>query len=164
MRAHSWVRRGGVGVVASAALALGTQCDNGATGVEACRRIEELKCEALRGCPKGSIASDDDVASCKLYYRDQCLFGLADSAEPDDAAIELCLGAIDAASQCKLDELATCAAAPALANAVDATKTTGCAAIYAPEKLEDCGFLRPGGGAGGGHSGGAAGAGAQGGG
>ena len=51
-------------------------CGNDAVAVEACRTIESKRCEASMGCID-SIADEDDVTSCQLFYRDQCLFGMA---------------------------------------------------------------------------------------
>ncbi|MSP25882.1 MAG: hypothetical protein EXR75_12130 [Myxococcales bacterium] len=144
-------------LLSAAAVTLATQCDNGAVGVDACRRIEEQKCEALVGCPFVAIKDEGDVAACKLAYRDQCLFGIADAQSPDDVALEACLAAIRGASTCKLEFISDCDGAPPLFTGSDPAKTTGCDATYAPERLEACAFLRPPDGTGG--AGGAAGAG-----
>jgi hypothetical protein len=140
-------------------------CNGSATGIDACRAIEEKKCALVMGCPGSTVQTDADVTACKLFYRDQCLHGIADSAEPDDAAVASCLAALDAAGACKDGALATCVGAPELAAGVDATKTTGCSAVLASEVLAGCGFLAPkagAGGAGGGSSSGGGEAGASG--
>ncbi|MBM4373660.1 MAG: hypothetical protein FJ095_01135 [Deltaproteobacteria bacterium] len=118
-------------------------CDSGATGIDACRAIELEKCELVRGCVGVTIATDADVEACKLYYRDQCLNGIADAADPNSAQVDGCLAALAAAAACKVEPLSSCVAAPELAAGVDATKTTGCEAMLATESLEACDFLRP---------------------
>jgi hypothetical protein len=125
-------------VIGAAAL----HCDNGAVGVEACRQIEDRRCELVVGCPNVSIETEADVIACKSFYRDQCMFGIADAEQdPDDVAIEACLAALSKADACKAAEtIAACADPPALAAGV-ATSTTGCDLIQFPERLADCGFL-----------------------
>lgn len=118
-------------------------CDSGATGIDACRKIESMKCELVRGCSGVSIATDADVESCKLFYRDQCLNGIADGVEPTMAKVDACLAALTQAGACKDEPLSKCVAPPALADAVDAAETTGCEAMLATESLVDCDFLAP---------------------
>ena len=124
-------------------------CGGGATGIAACRDIESKKCELLLGCPAVPIADANDVDACKLFYRDQCLHGLADSADPAPVAVSACLAAIDRAATCKAEPLGSCATAPLLAAGQDAQKLTGCDAMLATEALADCAFLSPANGAGG---------------
>lgn len=117
-------------------------CDNGATGVAACRRIEEARCELIKGCD-GSLQSDDEVTACKLFYRDQCLFGVADGQAPDDVVVEACLKALGEARACETagNDLASCSGAPQLR--ADSLVTTGCMAVAKPEDLVACAFLHP---------------------
>lgn len=124
-------------------------CDSGATGVDACREIETKKCELLVGCPNVALANANDVDACKLFYRDQCLHGMADGASPDAATLTACLGALDLAGACKTATLATCADAPPLAMGRDSAMLTGCDAMLATESLAACSFLAPATGAGG---------------
>lgn len=118
-------------------------CEDGATGIEACRAIEEKKCTLVAGCPGSAVQTDADIQACKLFYRDQCLHGIADSVEPDDASVAVCLAALDAAGACAEQTLSSCAGAPELAGGVDGSKTTGCEAVLASELLAGCGFLAP---------------------
>ncbi|MBM4358487.1 MAG: hypothetical protein FJ096_10310 [Deltaproteobacteria bacterium] len=126
-----------VGMFAPALL----HCDGSATGIDACRSIEEKKCILVKGCPGSTVQTDADVDACKLFYRDQCLHGIADFAKPDDAAVATCLAALDAAGACRDGTLATCSGAPELTPGSDATKMTGCAAVLASEVLVGCSFL-----------------------
>jgi hypothetical protein len=120
------------------------QCSNGATGVEACRKIENKKCELALGCANAPrVADEGDVTACKLFYRDQCLLGMADSADPTEVQTDACLAALDAAGGCKGGALAKCAAAPKLVTGADPKLLSGCDVILANEKLADCAFLQP---------------------
>ena len=130
-------------LVGVAALVL-WQCSNGATGIEACRKIEQKKCELAVGCPKGAgdvVLDEDHVNACKLFYRDQCLLGIADSADPDEIHTDACVAALDKLALCKFGLMSSCAGGPRLAGKVTAGKVTGCDVILAPEYLEDCSFL-----------------------
>ncbi|MCC6527510.1 MAG: hypothetical protein IT373_32990 [Polyangiaceae bacterium] len=146
---------------------LGAGCSANAVDIEGCRAIEQARCEAILGCPGSSIEDEDDVEACKLFYRDQCLFGMATDAPPDEIALDACLTAIAKAGACKATELASCSDPPAILNTTPAG-TTGCGIVAAPEWLADCAFLSPtplsdggvaegGGGAGAGGTGGAGG-------
>ena len=120
-------------------------CDNGAVGVEACRQIENKRCEIIANCPNVAIQDDADISRCQLFYRDQCLFGIADAtAEPDEIAIETCLEALNQAADCRpADNISACASPPAVASGVDPATATGCELITFPERLAGCGFLAP---------------------
>lgn len=118
-------------------------CGSSATGVEACRTLEARKCELVVGCPGATVADAGDVEACKLFYRDQCLHGMADGADPDDAAVNGCLAALDKAATCRATKLSACTGAPPLAAGADATKLTGCDALLATESLAACSFLGP---------------------
>jgi hypothetical protein len=150
----------GRGTLATGALAVVlSHCGNGATGVDACRKIEERKCELAVGCPNTSIADAGDVSACKLFYRDQCLLGMADGADPNEAETDTCLAALGQAGACKTGALEACSDAPKLALGQDATKLSGCEVLLRPETLVGCGFLLPVGGGGAGGDGGSGGSG-----
>lgn len=145
------VRLAAVALAASFGMAL-PQCGNDAVGVDACRRIEETRCELVMGCPGALVQTAEEVEECKLTYRDQCLYGIADSMNPDGPAVEACLDAIGRARACWNVGLTLGACyemtvdggsvGPKLAPGVSSAET-GCGAIMAPEKLDACGFLRP---------------------
>ena len=125
-------------------------CSNGATGVDGCRIIEQTRCRDIQGCPGSTVVEDKDVDNCELFYRDECLFGMADSLSPDDATIDSCAQALDLARNCWLANmtLGQCAAGaagmqgPALSTGTD-PELNGCAAIETPELLAACSFLAP---------------------
>jgi hypothetical protein len=127
-----------------AVLAAAKGCDNGATGVDACRRIEDKRCQLVLGCPGVPVTDEDEVLACQNFYRDQCLFGVADGISPDNPQVEACLDALDRARRCQDagTPIGSCADAPALAETLDPA-TTGCSLVLLPEKLAGCGFLRP---------------------
>ena len=93
------------------------------------------------GCPNVTIVDEGDVTACKLFYRDQCLFGMADSADPNEVEINSCLNAIDKARSCALEELATCVGGPDVHP--ESNVKNGCDAILHPEALSECSFLVP---------------------
>lgn len=140
----------GYSAAAVVAAALLTQCDNGAVGVDACRQIEGARCEAVLGCPNSPVQEDDDVAQCKLFYRDQCLHGVADGLNPDDVAITACLAALQAARACwdaglNLGDCNTAAVEAGtdpirLSEGTDPAGT-GCDAIMVPEIMYHCSWL-----------------------
>ncbi len=141
--------------VIGCALGLGaavTGCGTDAVGVDACRRIEQARCELVLGCPGSGVEDPQDVEDCQLYYRDQCLFGVADGVSPEGWMVEACITALGQARRC-WDEgltLAACqelaadggATAPATRAGVDPNET-GCGALFAPDVLEACSFLQP---------------------
>ncbi len=142
------------GIVAFSA----AHCGNDGVAVEGCRTLENKRCEAALGCTD-SIADEDDVTACQLFYRDQCLFGMAVDEDPGEPAVEACVAAIDMAAQCKTAALSECAETPALGDTATLERT-GCYVILNPELLSDCSFLVPeetGNGGSGGSSGGSGG-------
>lgn len=129
-------------LLAVAALVL-WHCSNGATGVEACRNIEQKKCELLVGCPNLQNPIDEDhVNACKLFYRDECLLGMFNSVDPNDAETNECLAALDAAATCKGVKIDACQGAPKLSAIAPAPGTMqGCDLLIAPQNLQGCAFL-----------------------
>jgi len=115
-------------IVAVLALALGAlvssaACGTEPVGVEACRKIERVRCESAQACgidlgrPLHSGDSpESNVAACIRYYDDQCLHGLSTTKEPSPQSVDAC---------------------------VDAIITGDCAVVKEPEKNEACSFLIP---------------------
>jgi uncharacterized membrane protein YgcG len=68
-------------------------CGTDAQNIQACRDIENARCEAAPACTPGF-----DPAACKRFYRDACLVGTsdtdADAGTPD--AVSACVTAIQA--------------------------------------------------------------------
>jgi hypothetical protein len=137
-----------LGLVALCALL--PRCSNGATAVDECRTIEQARCQAVQGCPGSPVVEDSDVNDCQLFYRDECLFGMADSMSPDPTVVDACVNAINGARTCWAAglSLGQCAAGdagvqgPALVSGANPA-LSGCDAIMSPEILEACSFLSP---------------------
>ena len=92
-------------------------------GVDACQRIEKVRCESAQACGinlSRPLHSGDtpaeNVASCTRYYQDQCLHGLSSGVDPGDAKVTACVNAI----------------------------TTGdCTTVQEPQTNPACAFLSP---------------------
>lgn len=144
-----------------AVLALAMSCDRGATGEEACRQIEAKRCEYLIGCPEApNIVDEDDIVACRVFYRDQCLFGIANdsfNADPDEGLLNNCLIALDQTGACKAapgGEIIQCATPVSFDSEVlrlamnvepknfDVTGVNACQLLKWPQALDGCSFLR----------------------
>lgn len=98
-------------------------CGTDPIGVEACRKIEKVRCESAPACNIkldrpvhiGESAAND-VAACIRYYDDQCLHGLTIKEEPAPADVDACVNAIIGGS---------------------------CAIVEAPQTDPACAFLIP---------------------
>ena len=79
-------------------------CGTGAVGVDACRSIESARCDALVSCPKEQHGlAEDQVAACKLFYRDDCLHGIENNDAGADVVLtdkDACVKAIAATAVC----------------------------------------------------------------
>jgi hypothetical protein len=94
---------------------LATGCGTDAQGTDACRRIEQARCQrAVAVCPELGIVDDDSLKQCLGAARDACLHGLAVS-EPAGPVVNSCVAAIAQAPTCSV--------------------------VMAPESLPDCAFL-----------------------
>jgi hypothetical protein len=147
----SWLCGTAAGVLGIGALLMVLpRCNNGATAVDGCRTIEQTRCRDVQGCPGSSVVEDSDVSNCELFYRDECLFGMADGMSPDDGTVAACAQALDQARTCWVAglTLGKCAAGtagvqgPALSAGAN-PELSGCAAIMSPELLAACSFLAP---------------------
>jgi len=118
-------------------------CGSKAVGIEACRSIEQARCEAVASCP--SPYGVEDVEACQRFYRDQCLHGLDVDDEPSDTAVARCVAAVKAAGRCAGEDPAATVADcddPALALRSDADADASvCELLDQPELLVDCAFL-----------------------
>jgi len=95
------------------------------------------------GTPPGDV-TDEQVEACKLYYRDQCLHGLANTLnEPQDSEVSACVAAIAEVGACAQNGVATmadCPNAPLAAGADPATAP--CTIVLSgAEKLASCAFV-----------------------
>ena len=144
-----------------AVLALAMSCDRGATGEDACREIEGKRCEHLIGCAEApEIVDEGDIVACRVFYRDQCLFGIANdsfNADPDEGLVEGCLIALDETAACKAapgGEIIQCAkpvtfdpevlrlAMNVIPENFDVTGVNACQLLKWPQALDSCSFLR----------------------
>ena len=126
-------------VVACAFALLGAPfaCSTDAVGIEACRSIEEARCEAAEPC--GIVT---DVAACKRFYRDQCLHGLVSEEKPGSPKVNKCVATIRAAGECKKageTQIAACHLKPTLKT----TLSDVCDIVLTPEETSECRFLIP---------------------
>jgi hypothetical protein len=90
-------------VAASSAAFLGLTpaCGTDPVGVEACQKIEKVRCESAQACGISlthpvhpGTSQKDNVAGCVRYYEDQCLHGLSIKKEPDTGSVDTCVNAI----------------------------------------------------------------------
>lgn len=75
-RALGWL---GVGWAVAYLLLGPSGCSTGAIAIQQCREIERLRCEGAAIC---GAMSESKVESCKRFYDDQCLHGIAGDEEP----------------------------------------------------------------------------------
>ena len=54
-------------------------CSTGAIAIQQCREIERQRCEGAAVC---GVIKSSEVDSCKRFYNDQCLHGIAGDEEP----------------------------------------------------------------------------------
>ncbi len=99
-------------------------CGTDPVGVEACQRIEKVRCESAQACGidltkpvhEGSDKPATNVAACVRYYDDQCLHGVVTTDPPSPQAVDACVNAII---------------------------TSDCAVVKKPEVHPACAFLVP---------------------
>ncbi len=96
----------------AAAVAFALACGQGATGVDACTSIEHARCNWIEACfaeagpnyglptPRSNGASPVD--DCNRYYNDACLHGLVTTTTPSTTAVNGCVSAILAATDCTI--------------------------------------------------------------
>lgn len=98
------MRRGRVLVVlglANLALAvLGAACGSSAVGVDACKSIEEARCNQLPNCPNVTVSppiwytTGTAVQACVRYYDTACAHGLSIGTTPATYQVNDCVNAI----------------------------------------------------------------------
>lgn len=76
-------------------------CGTDPVGVEACQKIEKVRCESAPACnislerPRHiGDSPSNDVAACIRYYDDQCLHGIVAQKEPAPQDVDACVNAI----------------------------------------------------------------------
>src|SRR5690348_16712864 len=96
----------GLAIVTAALMAMGllgaTACGTDAVGIEACQKIEKVRCESAQACGinlerplhQGN-SPEQNVAACIRYYDDQCLHGIVGAKkDPAPQAVDACADAI----------------------------------------------------------------------
>lgn len=112
-------------------------CGTDSIGVEACRKIEQARCEAAAQC--GLI---DDVSACQRFFRDHCLHGIALAEEPGSVVEDRCVDALRLAGECaeaKGRKTAPTKCNPDLFKKADADQI--CELVEEPERAFQCSFL-----------------------
>jgi hypothetical protein len=89
-------------VAMAAAGLIAVSCGSAGVGVDACRQVESARCVwgpacgVNMGVPVRRSESTSPVDDCIRYYNDACLHGLVAAAEPSQANVDACVGAINA--------------------------------------------------------------------
>ncbi len=139
---HALLFAAGLGCALTPAI-LSAGCGPTAVGVEACRKIEDARCDAASACG----LSKDQIEDCKLFYQDQCLHGIENSAHrPTETEVNTCIASVKATGACASGGVLTmkaCVDAPVLDEAqgtapcdiilVSAHQLTACAFADAPD-------------------------------
>lgn len=139
---HALLFAAGLGCALTPAI-LSAGCGPTAVGVEACRKIEDARCDAAASCG----LSNDQIADCKLFYQDQCLHGIENSAHrPTETEVTTCIASVKATGACAaggVKTMSACADAPVLDEAkatppcdvilVSAHQLVACAFADAPD-------------------------------
>jgi hypothetical protein len=124
-------------------------CNTGAVAIQQCREIEYERCEASVPCELGNISTDDDVAACKRFYKNQCLHGIAGDEVPTAKAQKDCVDTIKAAAVCAaknqdgLAESCDGVEATTSINAEGGRVKTVCDVVGRPWDLAVCDYLLP---------------------
>jgi hypothetical protein len=117
-------------------------CGTDAVGVDACRQVEEARCNQAPNCASEISLSEPlhpggaagDVAACIRFYDDACLHGLATGTAPGQPAVTACVAAINAEAEdggggCDIvlhpEEAGACAWLIPPADVVDASDADG---------------------------------------
>ena len=76
-------------------------CGSSATGVDACKSIEEARCKQVPSCPNVQVSpplwytSGSAVDACIRYYDTACLHGLSIGSNPGTSQLNACVAAIN---------------------------------------------------------------------
>jgi hypothetical protein len=119
-------------------------CATDAVGVDSCRQIEYARCDAASRCP-GTFGTIKP-ATCRRFYRDHCLHGLAVGQDPGIAKVRDCVQAIEALGRCvsshdQTVNFSECGVSD-LRNLSSET-VSACGLLAEPESLSACSFLNP---------------------
>ena len=124
-------------------------CGPEPVAVDDCRAIENARCDSAVAC--GFV---EDAESCRRFYRDHCLHGLAAESSPGGQDVEDCVSAIQLAGACAAEDdeqtVTECLDGDSGIAVVDSDVDTVCDVVRHPEGIRECEFLNPDGGAAGG--------------
>jgi hypothetical protein len=119
-------------------------CDTDAVGVQDCRDIERARCDAARFCDM-RIVSDDEVAACKRFARDNCLHGFEVADTPSSTELRQCVQVIEAAGACAEQGGAEVLVAACNPRTRGLERVSGrraaCEVVASPEFAPQCHFL-----------------------
>jgi hypothetical protein len=115
-----------LGTIALATLPVAiAACGTDAVGVQACRQIQEARCQQAPPCgialQPPYHSSGTDVEACTRFYNDACLHGLASGNDPGPIAVNACVAAINGASM----------------------TDGGCSVVASPQTASACSWLAP---------------------
>jgi hypothetical protein len=108
--------------LALAVVVAGASCGSSATGVGACKSIEEARCKQVPNCPNVQVSpplwftTGSAVDACIRYYDTACLHGLAIGTDPGTSNLNACVAAIN---------------------------DKGCGVVAAPQSDPSCAWLVP---------------------
>lgn len=127
----------GLGFALSPAL-FSSGCGSGAVGIEACRKIEDARCDAAVACG----FTKEQVSDCKLFYQDQCLHGIENSAHrPSETEVNNCIAAVNATGACATAQVKTMSACADAPVSDDAQGSAPCDVLLSTaQKLTACAF------------------------
>jgi hypothetical protein len=100
----------GLGVTAAAGM-VAVACSQGVVGVDACKQIEHARCYWIEQCysdasnyglPTRRSDSTSPVDDCFRYYDDACEHGLVTNVPPTSDQVNLCVDAINTATDCTI--------------------------------------------------------------
>lgn len=116
-------------------------CGPEPVGVDDCRAIESARCDAAEAC--GFV---DDAESCRRFYRDHCLHGLA-AESPGGHDVQECVDAITRAGDCAKDDpdqsVEDCLDGDSDIKVIDNDLKEVCDVVRHPEGIRQCEFLDP---------------------
>ncbi len=117
-------------------------CGPEPVAVDACRAIENARCDAGVAC--GFV---DDAESCRRFYRDHCLHGLAAESSPGGQDVQACVDAITRAGACAEGDpdqsVSDCLDGDRDIHVIDRDVESVCDVVRQPEGIRECEFLNP---------------------
>ena len=133
----AWFLSAGLGCVLAPAVIV-SGCGPQAVGVESCRKIESARCDAALSCGFTKAEAED----CKLFYRDQCLHGIENTAHrPTEPETSACIAAIEATGQCAANGVTAMSACAGVGFLDTATAKAPCDVLLSSaHELSACAF------------------------